>query len=85
MEKEKIGKVEKSTEEKVIDALEQMKAAYYAICELASLILQGFILSNFGMCSAVPGSSGGPVVSLPQTQCGPRVLLVVLCPVIKWR
>lgn len=35
MEKEKIGKVEKSTEEKVIDALEQMKAAYYAICELA--------------------------------------------------
>lgn len=35
MEKEKIGKVEKSTEEKVINALEQMKAAFYTICELA--------------------------------------------------
>lgn len=35
MEKEKIGKVEKSTEEKVINALEQMKAAFYTIYELA--------------------------------------------------
>lgn len=35
MEREKNGKTGKSTEEKVIDALEQMKAAFYTICELA--------------------------------------------------
>lgn len=35
MEREKNGKTGKSTEEKVIDALEQMKAAFYTICEFA--------------------------------------------------